>query len=109
MSSDGPKLSPTNVEDSTFASGRESSGAGAGAAVGVVILVLVLFAVFAIIMAVSNKGLCRWTNGDGIGMYLLKSVANYFTGGILGIVMFFIYDECDSPVRQGVSRRQAMM
>ncbi|AEP15213.1 hypothetical protein EOVG_00276 [Emiliania huxleyi virus 88] len=106
MSSDGPKLSPTNVEDSTLASGV--GGAGAGAAVGVVILVLVIFAVFAIIMAVSNKGLCRWTNGDGIGMYLLKSVANYFTGGILGLVMFFMYDECEGPVRR-VSQRQVMM
>ena len=113
MSSDGPKLSPTNVEDSTLANGSESgsSGAGAGvaagAAVGGVILFIVIFAVIAIIMAVSNKGLCRWTNGNGIGMYILKSVANYFTGGILGLVMFFMYDECEGPVRR-VSQRQMM-
>lgn len=96
MSSDGPKLSPTNVDDLTISS--DSAGAGAGAAVGVVILVLVLYAVFVLYMAVSNKGLCRWTNGNGIGMYLLKSIANGFTGGILGIVMFFMYDECDKTL-----------
>lgn len=103
MSSDGPKLSPTNVEGSDG-----SDGASAGAAVGIVILFFVLYAVFILYMAVSNKGLCRWTNGNGIGMYLLKSIANGFTGGILGIVMFFMYDECEGPVRH-VSRRQMMM
>ena len=108
MSSDGPKLSPTNVDDPAISSDSAGAGAGAGAAVGVVILVLVLYAVFVLYMAVSNKGLCRWTNGNGIGMYLLESIANGFTGGILGIVMFFMYDECEGPVRR-VSQRQMMM
>ena len=102
MSSDGPMLSPTNVDDPQISSASSGEGAAAGAAVGVVILFLVLYAVFILYMAVSNKGLCRWTNGNGIGMYLLKSIANGFTGGILGIVMFFMYDECEGgPVRRG--------
>lgn len=101
MSSDGPKLSPTTAGD-------DDTSASAGAAVGIVILVLVLYAVFILYMAVSNKGLCRWTNGNGIGMYLLKSIANGFTGGILGIVMFFMYDECEGGPVRSVSRRQMM-
>ena len=109
MSSDGPMISPTDdrpviVATPGSTTSRQLQELGG---VGVVILFIVLFAVFAIIMAVSNKGLCRWTNGNGIGMYLLKSVANYFTGGILGLVMFFMYDECESPVRR-VSQRQMM-
>ena len=103
MSTDCPKLSPTNVEG---ADGND--GDGAGVAIGIVILVLVLYAVFVLYMAVSNKGLCRWTNGNGIGMYLLKSIANGFTGGILGIVMFFMYDECESGPVRSVRRRQMM-
>ena len=103
MATDGPKLSPTNVDGID-----DGAGAGAGAAIGVVILVLVLYAVFILYMAVSNKGLCRWTNGNGIGMYLLKSIANGFTGGILGIVMFFMYDECEGGAVRHVSRRQMM-
>ncbi len=104
MATDGPKLSPTNVEG---ADGNDD--ASAGAAVGIVILFFVLYAVFIVYMAVSNKGLCRWTNGNGIGMYLLKSIANGFTFGILGIVMFFTYDECEGGAVRHVSRRQMMM
>ena len=104
MSTDGPKLSPTNVEGID-----DKDSAGAGAAVGIVLLFFVLYAVFILYMAVSNKGLCRWTNGNGIGMYLLKSIANGFTGGILGIVMFFMYDECEGGAVRQVSRRTMMM
>ena len=104
MSTDGPKLSPTNVEGID-----DSVNAGAGAAVGYVILIFVICAFIIVINAISMKGLCRWTNGNGIGMYLLKSIANGFTGGILGIVMFFMFDECEGGAVRHVSRRPMMM
>ena len=38
----------------------------------------------------SIKGMCRFTEGDGPIMFILKSIANAFTFGILSIIMFFV-------------------
>lgn len=57
------------------------------------LLFLVLVALLVTIMYLSGKGMCRFTERDYPPMYVLKHFANALTGGILGIVMFFVKGE----------------
>lgn len=59
-----------------------------------VIIGLILFTLYNI---ASGKGMCKWTAGDGLGMYFVKQLGNSFTFGILGVIMFFTTEDCKPP------------
>ena len=61
---------------------------------GMVLLFLLIFAVLFVVLGYfSGKGFCKWTKHDTFWVYTGKSIANAFTGGILGIVFFFTLKE----------------
>lgn len=62
--------------------------------IGMILLFLLIFAVLFVVLGYfSGKGFCKWTKHDTFWMYTGKSIANAFTGGILGIVFFFTLKE----------------
>ena len=64
--------------------------------IGAMLLFLLIAGVIFIAFGyLSGRGFCKWTRGDKFGMYTLKNIANLFTGGILGIVMFFQLEDKD--------------
>ena len=61
---------------------------------GMILLFLLIFAVLFVVLGYfSGKGFCKWTKYDTFWIYTGKSIANAFTGGILGIVFFFTLTE----------------
>jgi len=54
----------------------------------ILIAVLVL-AAFMVLSVFGQRGMCKWTKGSGIGLTILKNIANLFTMNILGIVLNF--------------------
>lgn len=55
---------------------------------------VILYIIGYIWMMVSGKGMCKWSAGDNLGIFFLKSIANGFTFGTLGVIMFFTQEDC---------------
>jgi len=60
----------------------------------ILIAVLVL-AAFMVLSVFGQRGMCKWTKGSGIGLTILKNIANLFTMNILGIVLNFALPDRD--------------
>lgn len=59
------------------------------------VLIILIFAMYA-----NFKGMCRFTEGDGVVMTMLKHLLNTLTFFILGIVMFFVKGEDCGALKQ---------
>jgi len=66
----------------------------------ILVVVLVLAAVM-ILSVFGQRGMCKWTKGSGIGLTILKNIANLFTMNILGIVLNFALPDQDCVQLKG--------
>ena len=57
--------------------------------IGTLAIILIHLATI-LIFLFSLKGMCRWTENDNPLIFLLKWIINFFTGGAVGAVMFFV-------------------
>ena len=54
------------------------------------LIIILILAILLFIWYTSFKGMCRWVERDNPAMFFLKWFANALSGGVVGIVMFFV-------------------